>query len=352
MEFSERKQKILRTIIDDYISTAVPVGSRSIAEHFGMKISSATIRSEMNELESMGYLAQLHTSSGRIPSEKAYRFYVDSLMQMAALSSSEMDYICKYFDKRMLETEAVLTAAAKAIAEATDYVALVTAPHLKSILIRYIQLVPISARSALAVIITDQGIIKDMPIALEAPMTPDQLVDISKILNRIFSGRVLTEEDLNTNVAIIEEIQGQRLLFTQLTNIIKAHMSNGEKKHIAIGGVPKLLNYPEYSDIQKAKNLLEIFDSKEMLSRIVDNESNVEVRIRIGNENGIDELNDCSVVTATYRVNDETVGTIGVIGPVRMQYSKVISVLDYVSSSLPEVLTSINDNDDMNGGKK
>lgn len=341
MEISERKRKILCAIIDDYISTAVPVGSRAIAERFGMKISSATIRSEMNELETMGYLSQIHTSSGRIPSERAYRMYVDSLMKMAVLSKTEIDYICRYFDRRLNETETVLKMAAKAISEMTDYVSLVTAPQVKTIYIKHIQLIPISSRSALAVIITKQGIIKDMPITLDAPMTADQLHDISKVLNRIYSGRTLTERDLDANLQIAEEVAGQRLLFGQLISALKEHMVRGEDNVITVGG-PKLLNHPEYNDVNKARTVLEFLESKEAISQLIDSGMNLELNIRIGNENEIREISDCSVITATYHIDDEVIGTIGVIGPVRMQYGKVLSVLDYMRKSLPKALTSAN----------
>ena len=191
-ELSERKKKILKTIIDDYISTAMPVGSKTIAQHMGMSISSATVRNEMNELETMGYLDQPHTSAGRIPSDKAFRMYVDSLMEMSQLTSPEMDFACDYYDERMVQTETVLKAAASAISEATDYVSVVMVPRLSSVTIRHLQLVPITPSTALAVLVTDAGVIRDTPVSFNTEVTPQQLEDVSKSLNGIFSGRRIT----------------------------------------------------------------------------------------------------------------------------------------------------------------
>lgn len=179
MELNERKQKILRTIIDDYISSAMPVGSKTIAEQLGMRISSATIRNEMSELEELGYLEQPHTSAGRIPSDKAYRMYVDQLLEIASLSAEDAEFIKGYYDERMHETQGILEGAAKAISNATDYVSLIMPPQLKSVAIKHIQLVPVSERAALAVVVTDAGIIKDTPVILESNVTPAQLEDAS-----------------------------------------------------------------------------------------------------------------------------------------------------------------------------
>ena len=224
MELSERKKKILKTIIDDYISTAMPVGSKTIAEHMGMSISSATVRNEMNELESMGYLDQPHTSAGRIPSDKAFRMYVDSLLEMTQLTAPEISFASDYYDERMVQTEAVLKAAASAISEATDYVSVVMAPRLSSVTIRRLQLVPISDNSALAVLVTDAGVIRDTPIAFNTSVTPEQLEDVSKALNNIFAGRRLTSEDLNIHSEIMQELQGQREVFSQVTDILRSHL--------------------------------------------------------------------------------------------------------------------------------
>ena len=339
MELSERKKKILKTIIDDYISTAMPVGSKTIAEHMGMSVSSATIRNEMNELESMGYLDQPHTSAGRIPSDKAFRMYVDSLMEMAQLTPPEMNFACDYYDERMVQTESVLRAAASAISEATDYVSVVMAPRMSTVTVRHIQLVPITDTSALVVLVTDAGIIRDTPVSFNASITPDQLDDVSKNLNKIFAGRVISADDLDIHREIMQELQGQREIFTQVTEILRDHLLTSDGT-VTVGGAARLLNHPEYSDVAKARDMLQLLDSDGQINTVLDSPDGMEFKITIGSENRSEQLKDCSVVTATYKVGDRSEGTIGVIGPVRMKYDKVIQVLSYMKNSLSEVLGS------------
>lgn len=230
MELNERKRKILRTIIDDYISSAMPVGSKTIAEQLGMRLSSATIRNEMSELEELGYLEQPHTSAGRIPSDKAYRIYVDQLLEIASLSAEDAEYIKGYYDERMHETQGILEGAAKAISNATDYVSLIMPPQLKSVAIKHIQLVPVSERAALAVVVTDAGIIKDTPVLLDANVTPAQLEDASHLLNKIFAGRRITENSVLQVSDIYNEIQGQREIFTQITDFLTSRLNSGHRE--------------------------------------------------------------------------------------------------------------------------
>ena len=283
MELSERKKKILKTIIDDYISTAMPVGSKTIAEHMGMSISSATVRNEMNELESMGYLDQPHTSAGRIPSDKAFRMYVDSLLEMTQLTAPEISFASDYYDERMVQTEAVLKAAASAISEATDYVSVVMAPRLSSVTIRHLQLVPISDNSALAVLVTDAGVIRDTPIAFNTAVTPEQLEDVSKALNNIFAGRRLTSEDLNIHSEIMQELKGQREVFSQVTDILRSHLLTSDTA-FTVGGTAKLLSHPEYSDVERARDMLQLLDSGSEIGSVLKESDGVEMKVSIGSE--------------------------------------------------------------------
>lgn len=339
MELNERKRRILRTIIDDYISSAMPVGSKTIAEQLGMRLSSATIRNEMSELEELGYLEQPHTSAGRIPSDKAYRIYVDQLMEIASLSAEDAEYIKGYYDERMHETQGILEGAAKAISNATDYVSLIMPPQLKSVAIKHIQLVPVSDRAALAVVVTDAGIIKDTPLILETAVTASQLEDASHLLNKIFAGKRISEGEAGVS-DIYTEIQGQREIFTQITDFLTSRFNSGYRE-ILIGGAAKLLAHPEYAtDLGAARNMLQLLDSKEQLRDILLEQPDMEIRVRIGTENQNAQIKDCSVVTATYRMGGRVMGRLGVIGPVRMNYGRVLQVMKYMSASLSEVLSA------------
>ena len=352
MELNERKRKILRTIIDDYISSAMPVGSKTIAEQLGMRISSATIRNEMSELEKLGYLEQPHTSAGRIPSDKAYRMYVDQLLEIASLSAEDAEFIKGYYDERMHETQGILEGAAKAISNATDYVSLIMPPQLKSVAIKHIQLVPVSERAALAVVVTDAGIIKDTPVILESNVTPAQLEDASHLLNKIFAGRQISEGNVLRINDIYNEIQGQREIFTQITDFLTSRLNPGHRE-ILIGGAAKLLAHPEYAtDLDATRNMLQLLDSKEQLKDILLEQPDMEIRVRIGAENHNANMHDCSVVTATYRLGGRVMGRLGVIGPVRMNYGRVLQVMKYMSASLSEVLSSVNGIDTEKDDKK
>lgn len=341
MEFSERKLRILRTIIEDYISTAMPVGSRTIARHLGMQLSSATIRNEMSDLEEMGFLEQPHTSAGRIPSDKAYRFYVDNLMDMTMLTPEEMHYIRSYYNMRMGETEKVLSSAAKVISDLTSYVSVVIPPKLADVRVSCIQLVPITERSALVVLVTDSGIIKDTPIVLPAPMTQDQLYDISKLMNSMFAGKKASELSLCAQDCISSEMQEQKQLFTLVTDLIEGQAAK-EPDHFMIGGTANMLAYHETANMDQARGFLQMLEAKDVLQKLFSGGTDMEIRVKIGSESGIGGLDDYSVVTATYTLGGKTVGKIGVIGPTRMQYSKVISVLDYMGKSLSEILSEMN----------
>lgn len=352
MEFNERKLKILRTIIEDYISTAMPVGSRTIARHFGMQLSSATIRNEMSDLEEMGYLEQPHASAGRIPSDKAYRFYVDNLMNMTMLSPEEISYIRSYYHERMGETEKVLSAAAKVISELTNYVSVVMSPKLCDVKVNCIQLVPINDRTALVVLVTDSGIIKDTPIQLPNVMTQDQLYDISKLMNKMFAGRRVDELNLCAQAQINGEMREQVELFHLVTNLIESQVANDQDDFL-IGGASNFLSYHGATDIDQARGFLQMLEAKDVLSELFQGGTDMEIRVKIGSESGIGKLHDYSVVTATYTLGGKTVGKIGVIGPTRMKYSKVISVLDYMGKSLSEILSEMNgiDPNKHKGGK-
>ena len=287
-------------------------------------------------------MQQPHTSAGRIPSDNAYRIYVDQLLEIASLSAEDAEYIKGYYDERMHETQGILEGAAKAISNATDYVSLIMPPQLKSVAIKHIQLVPVSERAALAVVVTDAGIIKDTPVLLDANVTPAQLEDASHLLYKSFAGRRITENSVLQVIDKYNEFQGQRDSFSQIPDFLTSRLNSGHRE-ILIGGAAKLLAHPEYAtDLDAARNMLQLLDSKEQLRDILLEQPDMEVRVRIGAENHNANMQDCSIVTATYRLGGRVMGRLGVIGPVRMNYGRVLQVIKYMSASLSEVLSSIN----------
>lgn len=337
MRMDERKFLILQAIIDDYISTAMPVGSRTISRKSGVGFSPATIRNEMSDLEELGYLDQPHTSAGRIPSLKAYRLYVDHLMKVANLSEEESRHINDHLNMRADQTEEVIRSAARALSDATHYTSVIVAPQLNTLQVKRIQFVPVTDTTALMILVTTAGIVKDAVIQVPKGLTADHLYVISKTLTERLSDQPITRVR-EIFEQMIGEMSGGRQLLTDVMNVVESKLESPDGRDVVLGGTSNLLSYPEYADVNKAKNFLSVLETKDRLIPLLKQDGSMEITIRIGPENGMKELEDCSVVSATYRVGDHSQGTLGIIGPTRMNYSRVISVLEYMGRALSNML--------------
>ena len=337
MQMDERKYRILMAIIDDYIMTAMPVGSRTISKKQEMGgLSSATIRNEMSDLEELGYLDQPHTSAGRIPSSKAYRLYVEQVLQGAnRLPAEEARRLRGHFDTRSRQVENVIRGAAQAISDVTRYTAVVTLPKAQAIHIRRVQLVPVTDNAALLVLVTDTGMVKDTVVHVDGQLTPDHLHEISKMLTEQLNG--LPADRVRDK---LEEISRTFSMHRQMLKDILGALDNAGSgpREIMVGGRSNLLSHPEYSDAEKARAVLSVLETRDKLLQLMQAAPKMAFTIRIGDETGMPETSGCSVVSMTYRIGDETSGTIGVIGPTRMQYARVIPVLDYMGRALGELL--------------
>lgn len=339
MELDERKFRILQAIIDDYILTASPVGSRTISRKYEQKLSSATIRNEMSDLEELGYLDSPHTSAGRIPSPKAYRLYVDQLMQHVALSNEEVLQLRSHFDRRMRQVHSVAQHAAQALSHATRYTSVImTRPKKNSTMrVKHIQLVLVSPGMALMVLVTDIGVVKESLVHLGTELGIEDLHQISRILSEQLTGLRIEEVP-----AALKQMAGEWREHTALIgDILQGVHAQQEapSPEVVIGGSANLLSYPEYSDVEKARELLSVLETKDKLMRLLEHGPGMEFTIRIGPETGIPETRDCSIVTGTYRIGNDTIGTIGIIGPTRMQYQKVIAVMDFVGRTFEQILS-------------
>lgn len=335
MPMDERKFRILQAIIDDYILTAVPVGSRTISKKYDMGLSSATIRNEMSDLEELGYLDQPHVSAGRIPSAKAYRLYVDQLLRTGRMASDSEAAVRAHFLGRMQQMEDVIDHAAQVISSLTKYTAVVLPPTGNMPRIRTIQLVPVSATSALTVIVTDAGIVRDAVIRVSDQLDSDTLYAISKTLTNELGGLTL-HEAVERMPGIIGRMQDNEKLLRGLGRFLD-ESSDNTRSHVAIGGTSNMLSYPEYSDMEKARSFLTLMETRDRLADIISQQGEMAFTVRIGPETGVPEMSDCSIVTATYTTGNGRQGTIGVIGPTRMQYSKVISILGTMGHQLSEL---------------
>ena len=342
MDMDERKLRILQAIIDDYILTGVPVGSRTISKKYDMGLSSATIRNEMSDLEELGFLDQPHVSAGRIPSAKAYRLYVDTLLKTGRILDDSEAGMRRLFTGRVHQMEDVIDHAAQVISSLTHYTAVVLSPKGAQPRIQTVQLVPVSSETALVVIVTDQGIVRDNIIRIGGQMDSDTLYAISRALTEELRGATL-EEACQKMPAISERVRGNDLVLQELYGFLSEGQRSPQRAHMAVGGTSNMLAYPEYSDVDKARNFLSLMETKDKLADIIRGNGEMSFTVRIGPETGVPEMTDCSIVTAAYSTRGGQQGTIGVIGPTRMQYSKVLSILNIIGHQLTDMFSGVND---------
>ena len=337
MAMDARKFRILQAIIDDYILTAIPVGSRTISKRQDMNLSSATIRNEMSDLEELGYLEQPHISAGRVPSAKAYRLYVDELLREGKLKTDDAQSIHEHFQTRSGKMEDVINRAAQVLSNITSYTSLAMGPNGAEMTVRNLQLVPISHRSALLVIVTDSGIIRDSVIHVDGELDSDALYAISRMLTERVSGRTLHETQQVLSF-MSREFSEKHEVIDSISRLVAEAESSGNRTRIAFAGPSNILNFPEYSDVEKARTFLSLLETKDAILSLLEQRQSVAFTVRIGPETGVPELSDCSVVTATYSLDSGTHGTIGVIGPTRMHYSRVLGVLGAMGQQLSSLL--------------
>ncbi len=338
MVLDERKFMILRAIIDDYIVTAMPVGSRTISRKSGVGFSPATIRNEMSDLEELGYLAQPHTSAGRVPSDKAYRLYVDQLLASDEISPEEKQRIEEYIKKRSGQVEDIIRAAADVMADVTQYTSVVVAPRIQTLRIKRVQLVPVTEGTALMIVVTSAGIMKDALIQVPNDISSQSLFSLSEMLTSELEGHTL-EEVRQIFSRVFRDMSLNRRLLGGVMKVMEEKLTEDAPEDVVVGGTTKLLNYPEYSDIEKAKRFLAIFESKDRLAGLLKKSGGVEISIRIGSENEMEALRSCSLVTATYRVGAHGNGTLGIIGPTRMNYRRVITRMEYMGQVISKMLS-------------
>ncbi len=343
----DRKLRILQAIIDDYINTAEPVGSRTIAKKHELGLSSATIRNEMADLEEMGFLEQPHTSAGRVPSDKGYRLYVDQLMKINDLSDSDIENIKNAMEVRINEMSQIIRNASVVMSQFTKYTSMAVTPQIKRSVLKAVQVVPIEPGKALVIVVTDSNIVRNNLIRIPEKITPDYLIQLSNMLNDKLKG--FTLEMLKKNFLSGEAEQLTSLPYDLMRPIldgIEELIRLIDQPEIYLEGTTNILNFPEFKEVQKAKEFLSLLDEKKLMSEIlISNLMNQdEIIIQIGNENVIQGIKDCSLVTASYSVNDQVIGSIGIIGPTRMEYSKVVSSLNYIRKKInQEILKLIGD---------
>lgn len=335
MELDERKITILKAIIKNYMDTGEPVGSRTISRYVESKWSSATIRNEMSDLEEMGYIIQPHTSAGRIPSDKGYRFYVDQILEE---KSHEVAEIQELMIQRVDRLESVLKNLAKLLANDTNYAALISGPRYHQNKLKFIQLSRVDADKLLIVTVLEGNLIKNTIVSVPDKVSDDELLNLNILLNSNLNGLAIEEINLEV-ISRMKHQAGQHagvvdLVLNQIAEVIRA---DSEDLQIYTSGATNIFKYPELSDNQKASELLSTLEHTEVLQELVNNpgeESETGIQVYIGEESPVQAMRDCSVITANYELGEGIRGTIGIIGPKRMDYEKVLKTLRTLMTQL------------------
>jgi len=342
MNMDERKKRILQAIIDDYIDTAEPIGSRTIAKKHELGLSSATIRNEMADLEEMGYLAQPHTSAGRIPSDKGYRMYVDQLMQVYELQQDEIDKIRSAMELRINELSQLIRQVSAVLSRFTRYTSMAVTPQMKASIIKALQVVPIEAGKVMIIVVTNAGVVRNNLVKISELVQPDTLIMISNALNSKLSGLTIEQFNKQLILDIEKEIGMPPEILLPLLNGVAECINQIDSTEVYVEGTTNILNHPEFKDIMKAKEFMNMLDEKAKVSRILfEASSPLGIVIKIGSENDMSGIRDCSLISASYNVADNFIGTIGIIGPTRMEYPKVISSMRYIRKFMSEEINKL-----------
>ena len=329
MELDERKRKILNAIIKTYLETGEPVGSRTISKYTDLNLSSATIRNEMSDLEDMGYIIQPHTSAGRIPSDKGYRLYVDEMLKDKHNEVKEMkEKLIEKADK----LEVILENAAKLLASDTNYTSMITKPKYKKHVVKFLQLSDFDIHKLLMVLVLDNNLVKNRIIDVPIELDKEVVLKLNIVLNTFLQGLGIE----GINIAVIQKLKEQAGEYKELVELILDEIAKiideEDQLQIYTSGATNILKYPELSDNNKASEILHTLEEKNMLTRLITDkmENDAEetgIQVYIGNESSIESMKDCSLVTATYKLEDGVYGKVGIIGPKRMDYERVVESL-------------------------
>lgn len=347
MELDERKYKILQAIIRNYLETGEPVGSRTISKYTDLNLSSATIRNEMADLEELGYIVQPHTSAGRIPSDKGYRLYVDHMMKEKTEElnnkEKEVNDMKEFLIDKVDKVEELLQNVAKVLAVNTNYATMISSPQLNKNKLKFIQLTLVEPTKILAVIVLDGNIIRNRMIEIPEVIDEETILKLNLLLNTSLNGLTLDEISL-TIVSMLKNQAGEYTgLMNSVIDAIAEVISSEDDLKIYTSGATNIFKYPELSDSAKASELISTLEEKQLLNNLITSsldegeEKGTGIQVYIGNETPINSMKDCSVVTATYELGDGMKGAIGIIGPKRMDYEKVVESLKTLKTQLDSV---------------
>lgn len=335
---NERKKKILQIIIEDYISSAEPVGSRTIARKYDLGLSPATIRNEMSDLELLGYLEQPHTSAGRIPSAQAYRFYVDALIEPGTLTDNDMALIDGWYNERRRNIDDIFQSTAKILSRMTQNVSMVLTNQQTIANFCYLKFLPLDSQHAILCIVADDGSIDTNVVDIPLGMSSEEMDYLAGKMSKLLEDRNLSDISVEILQNVHTDVVEDKLIFSSLLQAVRKMTGRRQEQKVFLGGTKQLLNQPEFRDVERVRNLLGILEEEKVLKDLLQGGEDSGLKVTIGSENKFTGIQDCSMVQATYRLNGQIVGTMAVLGPTRMEYGKVISVMDYLHRYLKTIL--------------
>ncbi|MGD9676797.1 MAG: heat-inducible transcriptional repressor HrcA [Vulcanibacillus sp.] len=341
---TERQKLILSVVVDNYITTAEPIGSRSISKQREISYSPATIRNEMADLEEMGFLEQPHTSSGRVPSNQGYRYYVDYLIkpERIIISKNILNNIRNIFTSQFNEFEHVLEQAANILSQITNYTSIILGPEIFNTKLTRIQIVPISDDNLVVILVTSSGKVEHKTLKITKEVSIHEIESLVNYLNYKLAGTPLYQLKSKIEKELLDEFTKNFTDYEKSMKIINELFSDldvQEGKKIYLGGTINLLNQPEFNDMNTIKGLFKLFEKTEDVKHLMKS-TNSGIKVKIGLENELEAANNCSIITATYQVDGQPLGTIGIFGPTRMDYSRVIRLLDFLEDDFSKYLTS------------
>ncbi|MFN2340605.1 MAG: heat-inducible transcriptional repressor HrcA [Halanaerobium sp.] len=341
-ELDPRKKRILQAIIQEHIISASPIGSRTLAKKYNLDVSPATIRNEMADLEDLGFLEQPHTSAGRIPSDQGYRYYVDQLVSREKKESPVMIDNIQSLYQDLQDVQDIISGMAKMLSKMTHYTAMVSEPKSQVSRLKKVEIMQLADNSLLLVLVTDTGMVNNKIINLDQNLSARKISYLNQFLADKLENKLLADLDSK----YLEQIEKELLsrmdlsvdLFKQFYNEFEGAFEPGGVK-VYIGGTSYILEQPEFNDLEKVKKMLKLLDQEEMLNKIINSISGSDLEIKIGQENEVEDIKNCSLVVATYYLSNRAVGKIGVIGPTRMEYPRVISSVDVISDILGKLIS-------------
>lgn len=339
-----RDRKVLQAIIMDYIQTAEPVGSRTVSKKYKMELSAATIRNVMADLEEMGLLRQPHTSAGRVPTDRAFRFYVDSILEVRKLGKVDQERIKRDLENEKRDINEIMKRASSLLSLLSKQTGVVLAPRFGSNVFKHIEFIKLREKKILVIIVSNSGEVQNKLIESDEPMDQDELDKYGKYLNEIMVGLSLAE----AKKKIVEKMKREKVLFDSLMyralQLSQKALEDEREGDLYIEGKTNLIRFPEFADVEKMRALIQAFEEKTKIVKLLDKALSTHgIQIFIGAENEFSEMQECSLVAAPYIKENFTLGTLGVIGPTRMDYSSIIPIVDYTARILGKILKNMDE---------